>query len=124
MVDSIMTSIHYVTYNMREDRDPGNVLFGPPQGSASDDDRMREVGRAVRRAMAYAVPKQQAIQVATGGTALELQAPISRALEFWYNEDVESFNLDLEAARSELEGVGFSWDDDGIIHYPADYPPQ
>ena len=122
MVDSIMTSIHYVTYNMREDRDPGNVLFGPPQGASSGNDRMVEVGRAVRRAMAYAVPKQQAIQVATGGTALELQAPISRALEFWYNEDVESFNLDLEAARSELESVGFAWDSDGRIHYPEGYP--
>jgi peptide/nickel transport system substrate-binding protein len=102
LADSLMTSIHYACYNMNRD------LFAD-----------NEMGRAVRRAMAYAIPKQEAIQVATGGTAEEIQTCFSTGLSFWYNEDVESFNLDLEAARSELEAVGFSWNDDGRILMPA-----
>jgi peptide/nickel transport system substrate-binding protein len=101
LADSLMTSIHYVCYNM--DRD----LFAD-----------NEQGKAVRRAMAYAVPKQEAIEVATGGTATEIHSCFSKGLNFWYNEDVESFNFDLDAARSELESAGFTRNDDGRIQYP------
>lgn len=104
MVDALMTSIHYATYNMNRE------LFAD-----------NEVGKAVRRAMAYAVPKQNAIDVATGGNARELQSCFSTGLEFWYNDDVETFNLDLDAAREELESVGFTWENDRI-HFPSDYP--
>jgi peptide/nickel transport system substrate-binding protein len=57
--------------------------------------------------------------VATGGTAQEIQTCFSPGLSFWYNEDVETFNLDLEAARSELESAGFTWNDEGRIQWPA-----
>lgn len=102
LADSLMTSIHYACYNMERD------LF-------ADNDQ----GMAVRRAMAYAVPKQEAVQVATGGTAEVIQSCFSPGLEFWYNEDVETFNHDLEAARSELESAGFTWNDDERIQWPA-----
>jgi peptide/nickel transport system substrate-binding protein len=101
LADSLMTSIHYVCYNM--DRD----LFAD-----------NEQGKAVRRAMAYALPKREAIEVATGGTAREIQTCFSRGLDYWYNEDVESFNFDLDAARSELESAGFRYNEDGRILYP------
>lgn len=102
LADSLMTSIHYACYNMERD------LF-----------QDNEQGRAVRRAMAYCVPKQEAIQVATGGTAEEIQTCFSNGLDFWVNPDVEEFNLDLEAARSELESAGFTWNDEGRVQWPA-----
>ncbi|RQG98973.1 hypothetical protein EA472_15635 [Natrarchaeobius oligotrophus] len=96
-VDAFMTSIHYACYNMRRH----------PYDSTE-----------VRRGLAYAIPKQEAVEIATAGTAEVIQAPISPALEEWYNDDVEHFNLDLEAAAQELEAAGCEWDQDGRIHMP------
>jgi peptide/nickel transport system substrate-binding protein len=38
--------------------------------------------------------------------------------EFWYNEDVGSFNYDAEKAVSFLKEAGYQWDENGKIHSP------
>lgn len=97
IMPSTMTSIHYACYNMR--REPFDV-------------------REVRRGFGYSIPKEEAVEVATGGTGSVIHAPISPALETWYNDDIEQFNLDLEAAVSAFQSAGFEWDMDGNIHLP------
>ncbi|RQG90366.1 hypothetical protein EA462_08640 [Natrarchaeobius halalkaliphilus] len=96
-VDAFMTSIHYACYNMR--RHPYDIT-------------------EVRRGLAHCIPKEEAVEIATAGTAEVIQAPISPALDEWYHDGVEHFNLDLEAAVQELEEAGCEWDMDGQIHLP------
>ena len=75
--------------------------------------------RAVRRALAYAVPKQEIVDTLLDGHGIVSHSPITSALP-WNNPDVKQFNLDLDAARDELSNAGYTWDDDGQIHYPVE----
>jgi peptide/nickel transport system substrate-binding protein len=102
MYDSLMTSTHYVCYNMRRD------LFG-------NDVR-------VRHAFAYALSNQDALEVAGGGYGETIVTCFSPGLEFWYNDDVEPYEFDLGRSAELLADAGFQWNsDDGMIHYPSDW---
>lgn len=98
-----MTSIHYFTVNMREDRAEG--MFA---------------NENVRRALGHAIPAAEANDVALLGTGELINTCFSPALEFWYNPDLEEFGYDMDAAESLLAEEGFGWED-GRIHYPADW---
>ena len=73
---------------------------------------------AVRRALAYAVPKEEIIDVVMDGRGVPTKNPMGPSLDFWYNDDVYPYNYDLDAARQELEDAGYSWNDDGELLYP------
>lgn len=75
---------------------------------------------AFRRAMAYAIPKQDVLEVVYDNSGYVAQSVITEANEFWHNPDVEEFTLDLEQARAELRDAGYGWDDNGRLHYPAE----
>jgi peptide/nickel transport system substrate-binding protein len=81
-------------------------------------DRAPFGNRTVRRALAHAIPKQDIVETLLLGRANVAHSQIAEVNEFWHNPDVEEFNLDLEAARSELEEAGFGWDSNGNLHYP------
>lgn len=100
MHDSLMTSLHYLCYNMRRD------LF--------QDVRVRE-------AFAYALSNEDALDVAGGGFGETITTCFSPGLEFWYNEDVDGYDFDLGAAANLLMDAGFEWDEDERIHYPSDW---
>jgi len=73
---------------------------------------------AVRRALAYAVPKEEIVDVVMDGRGVPTKNPMGPSLEFWYNDDVYPYDHDMDAARQELEDAGYTWDDDGRIQFP------
>ncbi|GAB6878707.1 hypothetical protein JCM17823_09810 [Halorubrum gandharaense] len=75
---------------------------------------------AIRRALSYGVPKTTFVDLIRDGMGTVTHSPISEHVEFWHNPDVEQFDLDLAAARAELEEAGYGWDDDGMLHLPAE----
>jgi peptide/nickel transport system substrate-binding protein len=97
MHDSLMTSLHYLCYNMRRD------FF--------QDVRIRE-------AFAYALSNQDSLDVAGGGFGETITTCFSPGLEFWYNDGVEGYEFDLNRSAELLMDVGFEWDEEGRIHYP------
>lgn len=100
VVEPLMTSIHYATYNLR------NELFQEEN---------------VRRAMGYAIPKQDALDAAVAGRGEIIHTCFSPAIEFWANPDISEMFQDLDQAEQLLRDTGFEWDSDGRIHYPADW---
>lgn len=73
---------------------------------------------AFRRALAYATPKQDIVEIVLDGRGSVAQSVIAEVNEFWHNPDIDTFTFDLEAAREELREAGYGWDDDGQLHYP------
>lgn len=75
---------------------------------------------AFRRAIAYMAPRQDMLDTLLGGRGYVVDSTITQANERWHNSDIPKYELDLEAARAELEEAGYGWDDDGKLHYPPD----
>lgn len=73
--------------------------------------------RHIRRALTYAIPKQEYIDLIRDGMGTVTHTPISEHVDFWHNPDVEEFHLDMEAAEAELVEGGYGWDSSGRIHY-------
>lgn len=98
-----MTSIHYISWNMRRE----------PFANAD-----------LRQACAHTIPRQDIRDVGADGFAEVIHAPIAPDLEFWYTEDVPTFEFDIEAGQQILLDAGFEWHaDTERLHYPADYDP-
>ena len=74
----------------------------------------------VRRALGRAVPKSRYVDEIRDGMGTVAHSPIAEHNAAWYNPDVERFDLDVDAARTELEKGGYEWDEEGKLHYPAD----
>ncbi len=88
-----------------------------------------------RLAMAHTVDKDFAVDVGNRGFADKGTGTISPANEFWNNPNIPSENgelgtaywpqLDLDRARQILTDAGYTWDDQGRLHYPsAGYVPE
>ncbi|PSP57838.1 ABC transporter substrate-binding protein [Halobacteriales archaeon QH_7_66_36] len=73
---------------------------------------------AFRRALAYAIPKQDIVDTLLNGRGTVAQSQIAEVNTTWHNPDTESFNFDLDAARAELEDAGYTWDDERNLLYP------
>jgi peptide/nickel transport system substrate-binding protein len=76
--------------------------------------------RDLRRALAYAVPYEAIIEEILGGNGGRSASPIVPVNEFWHNPDLPLPELDLDKARSMLEEAGFTWDDNGRMHFPSE----
>jgi len=72
----------------------------------------------VRRALAYAIPKQTIIDALLEGNGTPAYSVIGPMNEYWHNPDVEQILYDLDKAREILEDAGYRWDDNGRIYYP------
>jgi peptide/nickel transport system substrate-binding protein len=73
---------------------------------------------AVRRAMAYAIPKKMIVERLLEGYGEVTHSIITPPNEFYHNPNVEEFNFSMEKARQELENAGYAWDSKGAIYYP------
>lgn len=73
---------------------------------------------AFRRALAYAIPKQDIVDTLLNGRGTVAHSNIAKVNSTWHNPDTEKFSFNLEKARQELEDAGYSWDDDGNLLYP------
>ena len=73
----------------------------------------------LRRALAHAVPYDAIINDIYGGLAAPSGSSIVPVNAFWHNPELAPPVFDLELARSMLKDAGFTWDDDGRLHFPA-----
>lgn len=89
----------------------------------------------LRLALAHTVDKDFAVDVGNRGFADKGAGTVSPANTFWHNPNILQENgelgtaywpqLDLDRARQILTDAGYTWDDEGRLHYPsADYEPQ
>ena len=74
-----------------------------------------------RRALAHAIDKDYIIKVVWQGAGVpgsnnSTFAPSHSA----YNPNLPVIEYDLDKARSILADAGYTWDDDGLLHYPTD----
>ena len=74
-----------------------------------------------RRALAHAIDKDYIINVVWQGAGVpgsnnSTFAPSHSA----YNPNLPVIEFDLEKARSILADAGYTWDEDGLLHYPTD----
>lgn len=79
----------------------------------------------LRRALSHCNEKETYVEDLLGGVGEVTHSPITPVNEFWHNPDVEEYNgFDIEAAAQELADGGYGWDEDGRLHYGADFEPQ
>ena len=73
-----------------------------------------------RQAVAHTIPQQFIIDNMFNGLAAPADSFVSAALEYWRQcDDLPTYDYNIEGARALLEGAGYSWDDEGRLHYPG-----
>ncbi len=73
-----------------------------------------------RQAVAHTIPQEFIIDNMFNGLAAPADSFVSAALEYWRQcDDLPTYEYSIEGARALLEGAGYSWDDDGRLHYPG-----
>jgi peptide/nickel transport system substrate-binding protein len=75
---------------------------------------------AFRRAIAHVVPRQSIIDNIYKGFAVPADSYVSAPIEFWHNPDLPQYEFGVDNARAVLEEAGYTWDDEGRLHYPGD----
>lgn len=74
--------------------------------------------KALRQALAYAIPRERIIEDVLGGDAIAIATPLVPSNAFWTNADLEVQPYDLDKARAILTEAGFTWGSNGRLHYP------
>jgi ABC-type transport system substrate-binding protein len=102
LLNNLMTSIHYGTFNM----DPG------------EDNPFKY--RELREGIAHTYDRESWLEVGGGGFGQVLTTMFTPGLEFWVapTDRVSPFEFDPDQAAQVLGEYGFRWDSDGNIHYP------
>ncbi|QLG61046.1 ABC transporter substrate-binding protein [Halorarum salinum] len=77
----------------------------------------------VRRACAYAINKTELVQTVHQGYAETAKSPVAPANEQYHNQDVESYDFNVQQARSLLEESGFRYEGDTLLK-PVDWEPS
>lgn len=73
-----------------------------------------------RQAVAHVIPQQFIIDNIYNGFAAPADSFVSAALEYWRQcDDLPTYDFSIEGARQLLADAGYSWDDDGRLHYPG-----
>ena len=75
---------------------------------------------ALRRAVAHVVPKDSIVNNIYKGFAVTADSYVSTPIEFWHNPDLPQYAYDVDMGRQVLADAGYTWDDDGRLHYPAE----
>jgi peptide/nickel transport system substrate-binding protein len=73
---------------------------------------------AVRRALSMATDRQHMVNVLLDGRGEVGSSVVAPVNAFWHNPFTERFDFDMDAARSELEAAGYTWNADGRIVAP------
>lgn len=72
----------------------------------------------LREALMHAVDRSFIKDVLLEGAASVAGDPIFGPAHPWHNPNIPAIDYDLEKARSILRDAGYSWDDQGRLHYP------
>lgn len=73
---------------------------------------------AFRRAIAEVVNKKLVARAIFKGFASVADSHVSKALEFWHNDNLPQYQGGVEKARQILTEAGYEWDKDGRLLYP------
>lgn len=71
--------------------------------------------KALRQAMAYAVDRETVAELVMAGYATPGFSPVPPGLEFYHNQDTNSYNHNLEQARTILDNNGYEKQGDGRV---------
>ena len=72
-----------------------------------------------RVALAKAVNKEGFVKTFLRGQAtVQGENPISPLLDVWHASDAKNYEYDRSAARTILRKAGYTWDDEGRLHFP------
>lgn len=80
----------------------------------------REDGRPVRQACVNALPKTAINDQLLYGYTKAGWNLIGEAFGPYSNEDVMEFEEGVENGKQRLKDAGYQWDDDGLLHFPAE----
>jgi peptide/nickel transport system substrate-binding protein len=84
-----------------------------------DTSRLPASDPAFRRAVHHLVPKARLLDAVAGkGGGLVAEANWITPSSEWYQPGLPNYEFDPEAARAVLAEAGYSWDEDGNLHYP------
>ena len=75
--------------------------------------------KALRQALAHAIPHQRIIDEILGGNAGTTPTGITPVNAFWYDSSLKVREYDPDKARKILEDAGFRWNKDGRLCFPA-----
>jgi len=75
--------------------------------------------RDLRRALFHAIPYDQINAEIYDGQAKSSASAITPMNPFWHDASLPTPRLDLAKARQILKDAGFTWDKDGVLHFPA-----
>ena len=75
---------------------------------------------AFRRAVAHVIPKEAIVQNIFKGFAEPADSYVSLAIDYWHNPDLPQYEFSLERAREVLSEAGYTWDEEGRLHLPAE----
>ncbi len=73
---------------------------------------------AFRKALAYVIPRELMIEAVLSGYGQPGGSVIAPANEFWHNPDIKGYPEDINKAKSILKEAGYTWDNQGKLHYP------
>jgi ABC-type transport system substrate-binding protein len=97
----VLNSIEHMGYNMREDR-PVIGSREPAPGNSSITK-----GLAVRKAIAYAVNRDEINQILCAGESLMQDHPICNVLGKWCNPNIIRYNFNLDKAKEYMRIAGY-----------------
>ncbi|CAN7366063.1 ABC transporter substrate-binding protein [Bosea sp. LjRoot90] len=75
--------------------------------------------KALRQAMAHAIPYEAIIEEILGGDAGRSATPIVPVNAFWHDGSIPLPAYDIDKAKAILKAAGFSWGPDGVLRAPA-----
>ena len=75
--------------------------------------------KALRQALAHAVPHQRIIDEILGGNAGTTPTGITPVNAFWHNSGLKVREYDPDKARRILKEAGFQWNSEGRLCFPA-----
>jgi len=71
-----------------------------------------------RKALDHVIPKDMIIEAVLSGLADKGGSVIAPANQFWHNPAVKPFPTDVNKAKKLLADAGYTWDNQGKLHYP------
>lgn len=75
--------------------------------------------RIFRQALALSFPIDDIIKIVLRGAGDPAGSIIAPSLEYWHNDSLPPFPHDPERAKELLTEAGYTWDENGVLHYPT-----
>ncbi|MBN1328117.1 MAG: hypothetical protein JXA54_01475 [Candidatus Heimdallarchaeota archaeon] len=98
---SVSPSFHMIAYNLRTNRE---VIA---DRSPTPNDPGMSIGLAVRKAINYAINREELNQIISGNKKQIVDYPINPAMGIWLNTKILRYNYNLQLAKELMLNAGF-----------------